>query len=106
MPKTRRPAEGAAFIVPNTKAELMAAINQAGIADLKCESSFDDGVLLFSLSVLTKDDRQFYFCQEVTLAPRLHPMEVHDFTEEDGRMVDAHLGTQFDPSQRWKRKKK
>jgi hypothetical protein len=100
MPKTKRPTEAAPLIVPNTKGELIAAINQAGIADLKCESSFDDGVLLFNLSVLTNDDRQFYFCQEVTLAPVFHPMEVHDFTKEDGRMVDADLGTQFNPSQR------
>jgi len=84
------------YVVPETKKELIAAINEKGIADIICTSQILDGEVLFSLEIRTKDEKIFHFGQNVVMRPVFGRMEVLDMSTGNCHDVEVNMGKGFD----------
>lgn len=84
------------YVIPETKKELIAAINKKGIADILCTSQILDGEVFFSLEIRTKDEKVFHFGQSVSVRPVFSPMEILDMTTGNCHEIEVDMGKGFD----------
>lgn len=87
------------YVIPETKKELIAAINEKGIADIICTSEILEGFngeVLFSLEIRTKDEKIFHFGQSVVMRPVFGRMEVLDMSTGNCHDVEVNMGKGFD----------
>lgn len=84
------------YVIPETKKELISAINKKGIADILCTSQILDGEVMFSLEIRTKDEKVFHFGQSVGMRPIFDSMEILDMTTGNCYEIEADMGKGFD----------
>lgn len=85
------------YIVPSNKKQLIEYINEAGISDIICSSSDLDNCVQFGIELQTKDDKSFFFIQDLETRFKFKNMEVLDFSTGNGYDVPVNLGSVFNP---------
>lgn len=83
------------YVVPKNKKQLIQYINEAGVKDIICMSSIDEGFISVGFEIITKDNKSFYIGQDVVLNPTLSHVEVLDTSTGDCYPIEVNMGKEF-----------